>query len=128
MTSVRDKSPAPQPTSTELLDWARTPIDRFVASRLEQNGLTPSPEASELTLLRRSSYDLRGIPPTPEEIERYFADRSSDAWSKWVDRLLASPQYGERWARHWMDLVHFAESHGHAYTSLGIKRSTVGYC
>jgi mono/diheme cytochrome c family protein len=94
-------------------DWIRTPIDAFVLARLEAKGLTPSPLADRRTLLRRVSFDLLGLPPTPEEMEAFLADRSPDAYEKVVDRLLASPHYGERWARHWMDVIHFAETHGH---------------
>jgi hypothetical protein len=96
-----------------LRDWCRTPIDRFVAARLETAGIAPSAEADRRTLLRRASFDLRGIPPSIKEIREFLADDSPHAWEQAVDRLLASPAYGERWARHWMDLVHFAETHGH---------------
>ncbi len=107
-------SPNVQELKTSALhDWCRTPVDRFIAARLEREGLTPSPEADRLTLLRRVSFDVRGLPPTPEEVEEFLNDQSPDAWERCVDRLLASPHYGERWARHWMDLVHFAETHGH---------------
>lgn len=92
--------------------WCETPIDRFVLSRLETRGLSPNPEASRLTLLRRASFDLLGLPPTPEELERFLGDMSPDAWDNLLDRLLASPQYGERWGRHWLDVARFAESHG----------------
>ncbi|HZV07178.1 MAG TPA: PSD1 and planctomycete cytochrome C domain-containing protein [Gemmataceae bacterium] len=94
-------------------NWIRTPIDAFVLAKLEAKGLTPSPPADRRTLLRRVSFDLLGLPPTPEEMEAFLADRSPDAYEKVVDRLLASPHYGERWARHWMDVIHFAETHGH---------------
>jgi mono/diheme cytochrome c family protein len=94
-------------------DWARTPIDAFVLARLEGKGLTPSPPADRRTLLRRVTFDLVGLPPTPAEIDAFLTDSSPDAYEKVVDRLLASPHYGERWARHWMDVIHFAETHGH---------------
>lgn len=103
----------PQPTSAELREWCLTPIDAFIAEGLEDAGLAPSPRADRLTLLRRASFDLRGLPPTPEEVDAFLNDDSPDAWERSIDRLLASPHYGERWARHWMDLVHFAETHGH---------------
>ena len=93
--------------------WIRTPIDAFVLANLEAKGLSPSPPADHRTLLRRVTFDLLGLPPTPAEMEAFLADRSPDAYEKVVDRLLASPHYGERWARHWMDVVHFAETHGH---------------
>jgi hypothetical protein len=93
--------------------WARTPVDAFVHESLQSHGLTPSPEADRRTLIRRLSFDLTGLPPTPEDVRRFLADDAPDAYEQLVDRLLASPHYGERWARHWMDLVHFAETHGH---------------
>ncbi|MCI0455785.1 MAG: PSD1 and planctomycete cytochrome C domain-containing protein [Gemmataceae bacterium] len=93
--------------------WPRNPIDQFVLAKLRDQGLEPSPPADRRTLLRRVTFDLIGLPPTPEEIDAFLADRSADAWEKVVDRLLASPHYGERWARHWMDVIHFAETHGH---------------
>lgn len=92
--------------------WCRTPIDRFIVHRLQELSLEPSPLADRWTLLRRASFDLRGLPPTPAEVDEFLTDPAVDAWERCVDRLLASPHYGERWARHWMDLVHFAETHG----------------
>jgi hypothetical protein len=92
--------------------WMRTPVDAFVLATLESRGMTPSPEADRRTLLRRLRVDLTGLPPTPEEIDAFVADSSPDAYEKLVDRLLASPEYGERWARHWMDVIHYAETHG----------------
>jgi cytochrome c553 len=94
-------------------DWVQTPIDAFVLAKLEAKGLTPSPPADRRTLLRRLTFDLIGLPPTPAEIDAFLADKSPDAYEKVVERLLASPHYGERWARHWMDVIHFAETHGH---------------
>jgi hypothetical protein len=94
-------------------NWIRTPLDAFVLAKLEAKGLSPSPPADRRTLLRRVSFDLLGLPPTPAEIEAFVGDGSPDAYEKAVDRLLASPHYGERWARHWMDVIHFAETHGH---------------
>ncbi len=93
--------------------WPRTPIDRFILHELLDHGLAPSPPADKPTLLRRVSFDLIGLPPTPEEVDAFLADDSPDAYERAVDRLLASPHYGERWARHWMDVVHYAETHGH---------------
>ncbi len=93
--------------------WVRTPVDAFVLARLEQEGLKPSPEADRATLLRRATFDLHGLPPTPAEIDAFVADKSPDAWEKVVDRLLASPRYGERWGRHWLDLAHYADTHGY---------------
>jgi hypothetical protein len=92
--------------------WVRNPIDRFVLARLEEKGLTPAPEADGRTLIRRLSFDLIGLPPTPEEIDTFLGDSRPDAYERLVDRLLASPHHGERWARHWLDVVHFAETHG----------------
>jgi hypothetical protein len=93
--------------------WVRGPIDAFVLDRLRREGLGPSPEADRRTLIRRVTFDLLGLPPTPEEVEAFVADPALDAYERLVDRLLASPNYGERWARRWMDLAHFAETHGH---------------
>jgi len=93
--------------------WARTPVDQFVLAKLKEAKLRPSPEADRRTLLRRITYDLTGLPPTPGEIRVFLADNAPDAYSKVVDRLLASPRYGEHWARHWLDVVHYADSHGH---------------
>jgi len=95
--------------------WVRNPIDAFVLSRLEANGLLPAPEASRRTLIRRLSYDLTGLPPSPEEVQAFLTDKALNAYEKVVDRLLDSPHYGERWARHWLDVVHFGESHGFEY-------------
>ena len=93
--------------------WSRTPIDSFIVAELRKNQLTPAPEADRRTLIRRLSLDLTGLPPTFEETSSFLADRRPDAYEQRVDRLLGSPHYGERWARHWMDAVHFAETHGH---------------
>lgn len=90
--------------------WVRTPIDAFILAKLEENGLKPNPQADRATLLRRAYYDVLGLPPTPQEVQAFLADTSPNAWEKVVDRLLASPQYGERWARHWLDLVRYAET------------------
>ncbi|MDX1931983.1 MAG: DUF1553 domain-containing protein [Capsulimonadales bacterium] len=92
---------------------ARDPIDRFVFDRLARNGLRPSPPARRHALLRRVTVDLTGLPPTPDEIAAFVNDPSPDAYEKVVDRLLASPAYGERWGRHWLDIVRFGESHGY---------------
>ena len=93
--------------------WCQTPIDRFIVHRQLENQLTPSEQADRRILLRRVFFDLIGLPPTLEQTASFLNDSSDDAYDKVVDRLLASPHYGERWARHWMDLVHFAETHGH---------------
>ena len=94
-------------------DWLRTPVDAFVLARLEEVGLTPAPETSRRALIRRLTVDLTGLPPSPEEVANFLADPAPDAYERLVDRLLASPRHGERWARHWMDAVHYAETHGH---------------
>jgi len=93
-------------------NWVRTPIDNFVLARLEKEGLKPSPEADKVTLLRRLSLDLIGLPPTIAEVDVFLADKSSDAWEKQVERLLNSPHYGERWGRHWLDAARYADSDG----------------
>ena len=90
----------------------RNDIDRFVLAKLGENGLSPSPPADKRTLLRRLSFDLTGLPPTPEEIDAFLKDDSPDAYEKVVERLLASPHYGERWARHWLDVVRYGETDG----------------
>jgi Protein of unknown function (DUF1553)/Protein of unknown function (DUF1549)/Planctomycete cytochrome C len=94
-------------------DWPRTPIDQFILARQADLGLSPALAADKRTLLRRLSFDLIGLPPTPQEMDSFLADTRRDAYERAVDRLLANPQYGERWARHWMDIVHYAETHGH---------------
>jgi mono/diheme cytochrome c family protein len=93
--------------------WERTPIDRFILAKLEEKGLTPSPPTDKRTLLRRVTFNLTGLPPSPEELRAFLADTSAEAYERVVQRLLSSPRYGERWARHWMDVVHYAETHGH---------------
>ena len=87
--------------------WARNPIDRFILARLEKEGLSPAREADKLTLIRRLTFDLTGLPPTPEEIRAFQQDKSPDAYEKLVERLLASPHYGERWGRHWLDVARY---------------------
>jgi hypothetical protein len=103
----------PLPTSPPLPHPTPNPIDAFIHAKLFQQQLQPSSEANRRTLLRRVYFDLVGLPPTPEEMRAFLADTSANAFERVVDRLLASPRYGERWARHWMDSVHFAETHGH---------------
>ncbi|HBI41679.1 MAG TPA: hypothetical protein DDY78_02345, partial [Planctomycetales bacterium] len=93
--------------------WLRTDLDRFVLSRLDKEGLAPSPEADRTTLIRRLGLDLIGLPPTPEEVDAYVNDKSPDAYEKVVDRLLASPHYGERWGRQWLDAARYADSDGY---------------
>ena len=93
-------------------DWPRNPIDRFVLARLESAGLGPSPEADRFTLIRRVYLDLIGLPPTPQEADAFFNDPAPDAYERLVDRLLADPHYGERWARRWLDLARYADTNG----------------
>src|SRR5262245_20243761 len=92
--------------------WVKTPIDRFILARLEKEGLTPQPEVDRVTLLRRLSLDLIGLPPTVAEVDAFLNDKSPNAYEKQVERLLASPHYGERWGRHWLDAARYADSDG----------------
>ena len=103
----------PDPPAVDDESWIRNPIDRFVLARLEREGLAPSPEADRATLLRRLSLDLTGLPPTRDEAAEFLADELPDAYDRAVDRLLASPHFGERWGRHWLDLAHYADSDGY---------------
>jgi uncharacterized membrane protein len=103
--------PIHMPDEPKLKDahWAKTPIDKFVLAKLETEGLKPAPEADRRTLIRRATFDLTGLPPTPEEVEAFEKDKSPNAFAKVVDRLLASPRYGERWGRHWLDIARYAD-------------------
>lgn len=103
----------PAVPSVRRAAWVRNPIDAFVLHRLEAKGLKPSPTATRRELIRRLTYDLTGLPPTPEEVAAFVADTAPDAYEKLVDRLLASPHYGEKWARHWLDLVRYAETNSY---------------
>src|SRR5205823_924367 len=89
--------------------------DAFLRAKLAEKKLKPSPEADRRTLIRRLSFDLIGLPPTPEEVAAFEADRSLDAYGKLVDRLLASPHYGERWGRHWLDVARYADNKGYVF-------------
>ena len=106
--------PLRRPSVPEVKDpaWSRSPIDAFLVDRLEANGLKPNGPASRRELIRRASFDITGLPPTLEEVEAFEKDSSPEAWEKVIDRLLASPHYGEKWARHWLDIVRYAESNG----------------
>lgn len=107
-------TPKPQALpAVKQSDWPKQPLDRFILSRLEKEGLKPSSEADKAELLRRVSLDLTGLPPTPEEQAAYMADSSTNAYEKQVDRLLASPRYGERWAAMWLDLARYADTKGY---------------
>jgi hypothetical protein len=96
-------------------DWVKTPIDAFVLAGLERKGLAPAPTADRRTLIRRVTLDLHGLPPTPEEVAAFEMDRSPDAYERLIDRLLASPRYGERWGRHWLDVARYADSKGYVF-------------
>jgi mono/diheme cytochrome c family protein len=104
---------APLP-HVQRADLVATPIDAFVLQKLEAQGLTFAPEADRHTLIRRASADLWGLPPTPEEVAAFVADDKPDAYERLIDRLLASPRYGERWARHWLDVAGYADSEGYS--------------
>jgi hypothetical protein len=93
--------------------WVRTPIDVFVLAGLQARGLKPAPPADRATLIRRLTFDLHGLPPTPADIDSFVNDTNPHAYEKLVDRLLASPRYGERWGRHWLDVVHYGDTHGY---------------
>ncbi len=101
-----------EPPRVKNKTWGRTPVDAFVLAKLEAVKLSPNPAADRRKLIRRAYFDLIGLPPTPEEVEAFVADTALDAYEKLIDHLLASPHYGERWGRHWLDLARFAESHG----------------
>lgn len=102
----------PNPPHVAHESWCIDPIDRFVLSGLEQRGLLPNPPADKRTLIRRVTYDLTGLPPTPEEVDAFLLDNSADAYERLVERLLASPRYGVRWGRHWLDVARYADSNG----------------
>jgi hypothetical protein len=106
---------APAPPPVRGGDWCRTPIDSFILARLEAAGLAPAPPADRRTLIRRASYDLTGLPPSPEEVDAFVADPDPDAFARLVDRLLASPQHGEHWARHWLDVARYSDTKGYVY-------------
>ncbi|HEY7118535.1 MAG TPA: PSD1 and planctomycete cytochrome C domain-containing protein [Tepidisphaeraceae bacterium] len=103
------------PPAVKESSWCRTDVDRFILARLEEKGIAPNGPADRRKLIRRAYLDLLGLPPKPEVVESFANDPDPRAWERVVDRLLASPQYGERWARHWLDLARFAESHGYEH-------------
>ena len=109
--------PIRHPAIPEVRDrnWVREPVDAFILAKLESKGLTPSPEAGRRTLIRRVTFDLTGLPPTPEEVSLFAEDESPDAYARLVERLLGSPQYGERWARHWLDVARYADTKGYVF-------------
>ena len=100
------------PPAPENKAWVNNPLDAFVLTKLEHNNLTPAPPAGPLALLRRVHFDLTGLPPTPEEIEAFEKDKRPEAYAELVERLLSSSQYGERWGRHWLDVVRYADTGG----------------
>jgi Protein of unknown function (DUF1553)/Protein of unknown function (DUF1549)/Concanavalin A-like lectin/glucanases superfamily/Planctomycete cytochrome C len=112
------KRPEPPVVGSREARWVRTPIDQFILARLAREGLKPSPEADQTTLLRRLTYDLTGLPPTPEAIDSFLADQSPDAYEKRVDLLLQSPRYGERMAMPWLDAARYADTHGYHIDNL----------
>lgn len=95
--------------------WVQQPLDRFILAKLESKGLKPSPRADKRTLIRRATYDLLGLPPTPAEVDAFLADNSPEAFARLVDRLLASPHYGERWGRYWLDIARYADTKGYVF-------------
>ena len=106
---------APAPPAVKDAAWPRCDVDRFVLSALEEKGLKPVAQAGKPALLRRATFDLIGLPPTPEEVAAFLADESPEAFARVVDRLLASPQYGERWGRHWLDVARYGEDQAHTF-------------
>ena len=97
------------------------PIDRFILAELEAKGLTPSPKADRLTLIRRATFDLTGLPPTKAEVEAFLADERPEAWAELIDRLLKSPHYGERWGRHWLDVARYGEDQAHTFAAISFN-------
>jgi hypothetical protein len=108
----------PEPPAVTRQNWVRNPIDQFVLARLDREGLRPSPEADRTTLLRRLTYDLTGLPPTPADVDAFLKDRSPDAYERRVDALLQSPRYGERMAMPWLDAARYADTHGYHIDNL----------
>jgi len=106
--------PLTKPSVPEAKDktWVQTPVDNFILAKLDEKGLKPNPIADKRTLIRRATFDLIGLPPTPDEVYAFLEDKSSDAFAKVVDRLLASPHYGERWGRHWLDVARYSDTKG----------------
>ena len=113
--AFRPVRPAAAPTVKDR-SWVQSPVDAFVLARLEAKGIAPSPPTDRRTLIRRATIDLWGIPPTPEEVEAFEVDPAPDAFARLVDRLLASPRYGERWGRHWLDVARYADTKGYVFT------------
>src|SRR5262249_30951108 len=108
------KAPA-VPEVRKPQDQVRNPIDAFVLMKLTDKGLSPAPQADRRTLIRRAYFDLIGLPPTAAEVEAFEKDTAPDAWEKVIDKLLASPQYGERWGRYWLDIARYADTKGYVF-------------
>src|SRR5690606_12720336 len=108
---------ATTPPAVRNSDWPRTPIDQFILAALEENGLQPAPRADRRTLIRRASFVLTGLPPAHEEVVAFESDPDDDdtAFARVIDRLLASPRYGERWGRHWLDVARYADTKGYVF-------------
>jgi hypothetical protein len=102
----------PQAPQVRNAAWVKSPLDAFVLSALEAKGLTPAPPADKRTLIRRATFDLTGLPPTPDAVRAFLEDTRPDAFARVIDRLLAGPSYGERWGRHWLDVARYADSNG----------------
>jgi hypothetical protein len=124
--SFRPVQKPPLPTVKETA-WCRNPIDRFILAKLEAKGLKPAPQADRRTLLRRVTYDLIGLPPTPREVDAFLADKSPQAYAKVVDRLLADPRYGERWGRHWLDVARYADTKGYVFVEDAVYHNAYHY-
>ena len=105
------------PPAVQRASWVHDPIDAFVLKKLETAGLAPAPEADRYTLIRRASFDLTGLPPSADEVDSFLSDDGPAPWERVVDRLLASPRYGERWGRHWLDVARYADTKGYVFTS-----------
>ncbi|HVJ84039.1 MAG TPA: DUF1549 domain-containing protein, partial [Caulifigura sp.] len=106
------------PPRVKDVAWPRTPVDRFILARLESKSLKPMPEADRAALLRRVTFDLTGLPPTPEELREFLAAGDETAYEQVVDRLLSSPRYGERWGQHWLDVARYADTDGFEYDAI----------
>src|SRR5438045_2605268 len=105
----------PEPPRVKNISRVKTPVDSFILAKLEATRITPSPIADKRTLIRRASFDVIGLPPTPKEVDDFLADKSAEAWAKVVDRLLESPHYGERWGRYWLDVARYADTKGYVF-------------
>ena len=105
----------PVPPQVKDSSWVKNPVDAFILDRMVQAGIAPAPEADRTTIIRRVTFDLTGLPPTPEEVAAFLKDHTAQAYEKVIDRLLASPRYGERWGRHWLDLARYADTNGYEF-------------